>query len=307
MDNPAEIKPPRSPVKKKYGLLLAVAGLAFLALFVYFLVFYKLPSPYTLQDYKAISLSTHIYDRTGKLLYEFFKEQNRTAVKLKALPPYVYQASVAIEDKDFYRHNGISLVSGILRAIKDTVLRHNLQGGSTITQQLVKSALLTSERTVQRKIKEIVLALWVERIFAKDQILEMYLNQVPYGGSSYGVEEAARTYYNKHARELTLDEAALLAGLPQAPSLYSPYANPDLAIRRRNEVLEKMHEQRYISKEQKKQAQNALLTISPPKTNIHAPHFVFYVKSYLESLYGIKTVEEGGLKVVTTLDLDTQE
>ncbi|MBI3366418.1 transglycosylase domain-containing protein, partial [Candidatus Roizmanbacteria bacterium] len=174
-------------------------------------------------------------------------------------------------------------------------------------QQLVKSALLTPERTIQRKIKEIILALWTEQLFAKDQILEMYLNQVPYGGSSYGIEEASKVYFGKHAKELTLEESALLAGLPQAPSVYSPHVNPQLASVRRNEVLKAMKEQKYIDNETMQKAIATDIKTIPPKTAIKAPHFVFYVKSELESLYGIKVVEEGGFRVTTSLDLDIQD
>ncbi len=252
-------------------------------------------------------LSTHILDRNGRLLYEIYREQNRTPIKLKDLPFYVAQATIAVEDKDFYKHKGVSIVGGVIRAVKDMILTKKLQGGSTITQQLVKTALLTPERTIQRKIKEIILALWAENLFTKDQILEMYLNQVPYGGSAYGIEEAARTYFGKQAKDLTLEEAALLAGLPQAPSLYSPYINPDLALVRRNEVLTKMKELGYINESSKIKAQRSKLNIIPPKTSIKAPHFVFYIKQQLEQMYGIKEVEEGGLKVTTTLDLDIQQ
>ncbi len=266
----------------------------------------SLPSPDNIGKVNY-PLSTHIYDRNGKLLYEIYRDQNRTPVRLSELPEFVTQATVAIEDKDFYYHNGISIVSGILRALRETYTRHVIQGGSTITQQLVKSALLTPERTIQRKVKEIVLAIWTERLFSKNQILEMYLNQVPYGGSSYGIEEAATTYFSKHAKDLTISEAALLAGLPQAPSIYSPYINPDLAIQRRNEVLKKMYEQKYLSKAELIKSISEGIRITPPKTNIRAPHFVFYVKSILEKTYGIKTVEEGGLRVTTSLDLDIQE
>ncbi len=294
-------------INKKSVLIVGGLSFIFISIVVYFLIFYKLPSPYSLKDYKITPLSTHIYDRNGKLLYEIYRDQNRTPVSLKLLPTYIGKATIAIEDKDFYRHGGISLISGILRAIKDMILKHNLQGGSTITQQLVKSALLTPERTVQRKIKEIVLALWTEKVFTKDQILELYLNQVPYGGASYGIEEAAKLYFNKDAKKLTLLEAATLAGLPQAPSFYSPYNDPSLTVRRRNEVLLAMYNQKYIDEKTYKEAVKAPLDFKPLKTAIHAPHFVFYVKSQLESLYGINQVEEGGLKVTTTLDLDIQE
>jgi len=264
-----------------------------------------LPSPTNIGKVNY-PLSTHMYDRDGRLLYEFYRNENRTPIALADLPPYVAEATIAIEDKDFYRHIGVSLVSGILRAGREIIFHRSLQGGSTITQQLVKSALLTPERTITRKVKEIILALWTERIYTKNQILEMYLNQVPYGGTSYGIEEASRVYFNKSAKEVTLAEAALLAGLPQAPSLYSPFVNPDLVRARRNEVLTKMHEQGYITEKQKKKAEAEEIKIIPPKTNINAPHFVFYVKSLLEQTYGIQSVEEGGLRVITTLDLDLQ-
>jgi 1A family penicillin-binding protein len=265
----------------------------------------ELPSPYSIGkiNYPVSSL---IYDRNGKLLYEIYKSQNRTPVTLSQLPTYVVNSTVAIEDKDFYNHNGVALFSGVLRAIRETVVNRSLQGGSTITQQLVKSALLTPERTIERKAKEIILALWTERIYSKDKILEMYLNQVPYGGSSYGIQEAAKTYFGHDAKDLTLEEAALLAGLPQAPSVYSPYSNPKAAARRRNEVLQALEANGYIDRESRVQAQKAPVTVLPPKTSIKAPHFVFYVKSQLEDTYGISTVEEGGLRVTTTLDLDIQ-
>lgn len=278
-----------------------------LSLFLYFFIFYKLPTPYSLKNYKAIPLSTQIFDRNGKLLYEIYKDQNRTPVKLNDLPVYVGQASIAIEDKDFYKHGGVSIVSGILRAMRDMVLRQNLQGGSTITQQLVKGALLTSERTVIRKIREIVLALWTEKVFTKNEILELYLNQVPYGGASYGIEEAARLYFGKHAKDLTLVEAATLAGLPQAPTTYSPYNDPDLTAVRRNEVLKAMFQQKYIDETTYNKAIKTEVTYKPLQNTIKAPHFVFYVKSLLEAQYGITAIEQEGFRVTTTLDLDTQE
>lgn len=274
---------------------------------IYFFIFKDLPAASSLRNLKAIPFSTHMYDRNGKLLYEIYRDQNRTPVKVKDLKPYIYQAAIAIEDKDFYRHKGVSFISGILRSVKEMALHQSLQGGSTITQQLVKNALLTSERTLQRKIKEMILAINVEKQFSKQEILEMYLNQVPYGGSSYGIEEAAKTFFGKHAQNLALDEAALLAGLPQAPSLYSPYINPEFTKSRRNEVLTKMKEQGFISEAQKKASQSLPITVIPLKTIIYAPHFVFYVKSLLEKEYGADLVEQGGLKVTTTLDLDIQE
>lgn len=266
----------------------------------------NLPSPKTI-GLVNFQQSTHLYDRNGKLLYEIYRDQNRTPVKLKQLPVYVAQASIAIEDKTFYNHHGIAIVGGILRAMKDTYRTGELQGGSTLTQQLVKSALLTPERTFDRKLKEIFLAIWTERLYSKEQILEMYLNQVPYGGSAYGIEEAAKTYFGKHAKELSIAEAALLAGLPRGPSIYSPYVNPEFALNRRNDVLHRMYELGYITEDQKQTALNTKVVVKPPVTAIRAPHFVFYTKSELEKEYGIQRVEEGGFKVRTTLDLDIQE
>lgn len=265
----------------------------------------NLPSPYNIGKVNY-SLTTHILDRNGRLLYEVYRNENRTPVSLSELPDQILDATVAVEDKDFYKHKGVSLFSGIIRAAKDTIVKKKLQGGSTITQQLVKSSLLTPERTIQRKLKEIILALWAEKIYNKRQILEMYLNQVAYGGASYGIQEAAKTYFGKTAKELTLDESALLAGLPQAPSIYSPYINPDLALIRRNEVLKLMKNQKYINTDEYQDSIKKPLNIIPPKTTIKAPHFVFYVKQQLEDSFDIRTVEEGGLKVTTTLDLDIQ-
>jgi 1A family penicillin-binding protein len=265
-----------------------------------------LPSPQNIGKVNY-PLTTILYDRNGKLLYEIYRDQNRTPIELKNLPKHVYQAAIAIEDKDFYRHNGVSFFSGILRAAKEIVLTKKIQGGSTITQQLVKTALLSPERTLERKLKEMFLAMWAERLYTKDQILQMYLNQVPYGGSAYGIEEAAKIYFGKSANQLTISEAALLAGLPQAPSTYSPHVDPQLAMRRRNDVLREMKNQGYIDEKQFKIALADNPNVLPIANNLKAPHFVFYVKDQLEQQYGIQQVEEGGLRVTTTLDLDIQE
>ena len=266
----------------------------------------SLPSPKEIGKVNY-SLATHLNDRNGKLLYEIYEDEKRTPIDINKLPKYDYQASIAIEDKDFYNHKGVSLVSGILRAAKETFFRGSLQGGSTITQQLVKTALLTPERTVTRKIKEIILALWTEQMYTKDQILQMYINQVPYGGAAYGIQEAAKTYFGKDAKDLTIAEAALLAGLPQAPSDYSPFVNPQLAVTRRNEVLKNMLEQKYITKSEYEAALSTSLDVIKPEVSIKAPHFVFYVKDQLEKEFGSRMVEQGGLNVTTTLDLDIQQ
>ncbi|CAN5167337.1 hypothetical protein BH09PAT2_BH09PAT2_05600 [soil metagenome] len=278
-----------------------------LVMFVYqsYLFVMDLPSPKSIGTLN-FAQSTHLYDRNGKLLYEIYRDFNRTPVKLADLPPYILNATISSEDKNFYNHKGISFVGGILRGVKDTLATNTLQGGSTITQQLVKTALLTPDRTIERKVKEIILAIWTEQLYTKNQILEMYLNQVSYGGSAYGIEEASKIYFGKSAKYLNLPEAALLAGLTSAPSLYSPFVDKDLAIERRNFVLDLMYNSGYISKLEHDIAVKTELNIKPVETNIRAPHFVFYTKNFLENEYGSKQVEEGGFRVQTTLDLDIQ-
>lgn len=309
--------PPFLPLPKKIlprlSLLLKSRWplfLWFLPLIVIFLsyifIFKDLPSPAKLGNYD-IPVATKIYDRNGTLLFDIFAEENRTPVPLSEIPKHLQNATIAIEDKDFYKHGGINLVGGMIRASVASITGRQLQGGSTITQQLVKSALLTPERTVVRKIKEIILAFWVEILYPKDKILEMYLNQVPYGGTAWGIETAAENYFGKTSRNLTLPEAALLAGLPQAPTRYSPFgAHPELAVLRQQAVLRRMVEDGYTSQDEANTATNTDLKFKP-KTNIRAPHFVMYVKQLLVDKYGESLVERGGLKVTTTLDIDLQE
>lgn len=275
--------------------------------FLYLFIFKGLPSPKGLQNYKVIPVSSKIYDRKGILLYEIFKEQNRTPIKIKDLPDYVWQSTVAIEDAEFFKHGGISIFGGMLRAFKETVIfKKGLQGGSTITQQLVKSALLTPERTIQRKIKEVILALWTEQLLSKQEILELYMNQVPYGGVTYGIQEAAQTFFGKDAKDLKLHEAALLAGLPRAPSNYSPITNFDRAKKRQLEVLSRMREKNYITENIRLKVAKERIILTGPKDPIKAPHFVFYIRALLEKQYGTRLIEEGGLKITTTLDYDIQ-
>lgn len=297
---------PHLTVKLRYFVLGLFFAAAVLFLRESFIFVKSLPSPKLIGKVNY-PVSTQIYDRNGKLIYEIYRDQNRTPIKLSEIPKNVIEATIAIEDKDFFRHKGISFFSGIIRAMKETIVTKKLQGGSTITQQLVKSALLSPERTISRKVREAVLALWTERVYSKDQILEMYLNQVPYGGSSYGIEEAAKTYFGKNAKKLTLEEAAFLAGLPQAPTFYSPYQDPQLAIGRRNEVLKRMLELKYIKKDQYEKSLKSSLNVIPPNHIIKAAHFVFYVKSHLEAIYGARQIEERGFRVDTTLDLNLQE
>ena len=267
-------------------------------------LFWGIPLPTKLSS-PDIPVSTKLFDRNGKLIYEIFTDKRRTPIKLSELPPVVINATIAIEDKDFYKHQGFSF-TGIARAVFSTVFKQELQGGSTITQQLVKNALLTPERTIQRKIREVVLTVIVEGIYTKDQILEMYLNTIPYGGTSYGIEAASETYFGKNAKDLNLAEAALLSGLPQRPSTYSPFgAHPELASARQEEVLKQMVANKFISQEESDKAKEEELkyaSINPPQ----APHFALWIKEQLADKYGEKMVEQGGLRVNTTLDLDIQ-
>jgi 1A family penicillin-binding protein len=269
-------------------------------------LFKDLPTPGKIETtYQP--LTTQIFDRNGKLLYGIYAEQNRKPISLTEIPEYLKKATIAIEDKDFYHHKGFSL-PGILRAAFKTVFKKKLEGGSTITQQLVKSAALTQERTITRKIKELILSTLVEIKYSKDQILEMYFNQVPYGGTAWGIEAAAETYFAKPAKDLSLAESTLLAGLPAAPTRFSPFgANPQLAKDRQQAVLRRMVEDGYITKEEAEKAAEEKLQFAPQKTDILAPHFVMYIKEFLVEKYGQKMVEQGGLKVFTSLDLDIQE
>jgi penicillin-binding protein 1C len=265
-----------------------------------------LPDPHLLTA-RDVPVTTKIYDRNGVLLYELYADENRTPVQLAEIPAIVKNATIAIEDKDFYRHNGFSL-RGTIRALRETLLNDHVQGGSTITQQLIKTALLTPEITLKRKIKELVLSFWAERIYSKDKILEMYLNQVPYGGTSWGIESASETYFGKSVSKLTLGEAALLTGLPQAPTDYSPFgSHPEKTIERQHEVLQRMREDGYITKEQEEAAKKEQLRFKSPAVPIRAPHFVLYVKEYLIKRYGERQVLQGGLRVTTTLDSTLQD
>ncbi len=288
-------------------MLLLVIG--FLLLLFSTVIFFatQIPSPQDLTN-REVAQATKIYDRNGELLYDIYQNQNRTPIKLEDIPEHVKQATIAIEDKDFYQHSGFSM-AGITRSIFDLIFHRRVEGGSTLTQQLIKNALLSGERTITRKFKEFILAIQVERVYSKDQILEMYLNEIPYGGTAYGIEAAANLYFGKSAKDLNLAEASLLAGLPQRPSVYSPYGSkPELAKVRQEAVLRRMVEDGYISEEQADQAKEALLTYRTAQNEVgfKAPHFVLYVKEKLIEQFGDVLVEQGGLKVTTALDYSLQ-
>ena len=253
--------------------------------------------------------ATKIYDRNGELLYDVFADQRRTPVSLDNIPEHLKNATVAIEDKNFYRHSGFD-PTGIFRAVFNIVVHRRLQGGSTLTQQLVKNVLLTPQRTIPRKIKEFILAVQIESRYSKDEILQMYLNEAPYGGTAWGVEAAAETYFDKSVSELNLVESAILAGLPQRPSAYSPFGDdPKAYLGRTETVLRRMREDGYITADQEKAAVKQIKEVefTAEGLNFKAPHFVMYVKKQIEDRYGQRVVEQGGLKVTTTLDYQIQE
>ncbi len=286
--------------------LLFTAFILFGAAWVYDLTFKDLPSVTDISTRKQ-PLTTRILDRNGELLYRIYEDENRTLIPFEKIPPQVKYSTIAIEDRDFYHHHGIS-IKGILRAFLENSQGGNLQGGSTITQQLIKNRLLSPERTTKRKVREILLAIMMERAYTKDEILEMYLNEVAYGGSTYGIEEAAQQYFGKSATELSLAEASYLAGLPVAPSAYSPFSStPELGMNRQREVLRRMVEDGYITETQAEHARQIALQFRPNSIQIQAPHFVMYVKNLLAKEYGENIIAQGGLEVRTTLDLTTQK
>ncbi len=308
--------------KKLYTLsniayvLLIILLVGMFSVIIIFAVFSRdLPNPNQLLE-RSYELSSRFYDRNGTLLYEVYGDKNRVLVKLNDVSPYVAHATLSVEDSEFYLHKGYSL-KGILRALKNIVFGGDLQGGSTITQQAIKNTLLTQERTLVRKIKELILSLQLENRYTKDEILQMYLNESPYGGLNYGIYSASKAYFNKEPSQLTLAESAYLAGLTQSPSYYSQFGpTPEAGIDRKNYVLYLMHERgwvesdgkrHYLSDEEYEQARNEVLKFDTAKIPLEAPHFTYYVKQYLIDILGQDAVEMGGLNVKTTLDLETQK
>ncbi|MCL5784478.1 MAG: PBP1A family penicillin-binding protein [Patescibacteria group bacterium] len=291
------------------GLVLLFSGYGFLVM----KLATQLPSPTQLTSTQR-PLTTQILDRHGQLLFQFYEGRNSKPIKLEELPSSLVDATIAIEDKHFFTHPGIDPL-GVARAfIKDLTSHRNnsqdegLQGGSTITQQLIKNTLLTPDQTITRKIKEAVLAFWAERIYSKKEILQMYFNEAPYGGPAWGIEAAAEMYFGKQAKDLNLAESSYLAGLPAAPTQYSPYGiHPEQGKQRQSEVLRRMVEDGYITRQQADESFKQQLSFRPPTQDIRAPHFVMYIRSLLASKYGERVVSQGGLKVTTTLDLNIQE
>jgi penicillin-binding protein 1C len=250
--------------------------------------------------------STRIFDRNGKLLYEIYVDRKYDPVELEQIPEVVKEATLAVEDEGFYSHGGFRVVSMGKAAYEAAFEGKQVRGGSTITQQLIKNVLLTPERTVSRKLKEIVLAVFVEARYTKDEIFELYLNNISYGGTAWGIQSAAQKYFGKNVWELSLAETSMLAGLPSAPSVYSPLVDLSLAKERQKHVLNRMYDLGYITKKELLLAYEEELYFAEQGEFIKAPHFVHFVRHELEKMYGKRMVEYGGLNVTTTLDLDLQ-
>jgi len=289
------------------NVFLMLGALGF-GIFIY--IYFKSPIAASLVKRQSPQ-TTIIYDRTGQhILYEIHGEENRIVLTHDEIPDSIRIATIAAEDDNFYHHFGIDFFS-ILRAIKNNFQKNNMsQGASTITQQLARNAFLGREKTFSRKIIELVIAIKIEKKYTKDQILDMYLNEVPYGSNAYGIETASKTFFGKNATDLTLDEAALLAALPKATSYYSPYGNHlnELIFRQQN-IITRIGTLKLADTATVDEAKANLITekIIPFTAEIDSPHFVFYARDELEKQFGTEMLEQGGLRVYTTLDYDKQK
>ncbi|MBC8464907.1 MAG: penicillin-binding protein [Parcubacteria group bacterium] len=289
-------------------IVLFSVGLVSLGALLLWAALIPLPDFHAFEE-RVVAQSTKIYDRTGEvLLYDVHEDITRTVVDGNEIAQVMKDATIAIEDATFYEHAGVRPLATLRAVFLQPVRGKGVQGGSTITQQVIKNTLLTNERTVQRKIKEWVLSFRLEQVYSKDDILTLYLNEAPYGGTIYGIEEASLAFFGVNASELTLPQAAVLAALPQAPTYYSPYGNNTPALgERKNLVLYRMFEEGMISEKEYSDAKKEEIVFLPQRdTGIKAPHFVMYVISYLEETYGKEVIEQGGLEVITTLDYELQ-
>ncbi len=283
--------------------------LILLSFIIFWISTFKIPTPESVNE-RRVSESTKIYDKTGEfLLYDTGGDTRRSIVSIDEISPYIKNATIAIEDKEFYTHIGIKPKS-FLRAVLVNLFSLNFsQGGSTITQQVVKNSILTSEKLISRKLKEWVIAIKLEKTINKNQILEMYLNEIPYGGVIYGVEEASQNFFNKDSSNVSLAEAAYLAALPKAPSFYSPYGkNRQKLDERKNLVLKEMFKSGFITEEELEEAKKEnVVFINKKDFSIKAPHFIFYIIEILNKKYGEDFIKKGGLKITTSLDYKLQE
>lgn len=288
----------------------AIIGALLIGGFFIWIATLKIPTLDNFTERKVAS-STQIYDRNGVILYDVHENIRRTVVQGNTIDSDIKEAVIAIEDKDFYSHQGIKITS-IIRGTISQFLPGSFvrqSGGSTITQQVIKNTLLNSEKRISRKVKEWILSLKLEQVMNKEDILSLYLNEAPYGGAVYGVEQGAKTFFGKSSSDVTIAEAAYLAAIPNAPSYYSPYGkNKKLLDDRKNLVLKKMQEQGYITQEEYVQAKDEVVVFKPlSDSSGKALHFVDYIRSYLEETYGKESLTVDGLKVTTTLDWKLQE
>ncbi len=280
-------------------------GLLFIGLLAW--VSKDLPNPDGVLK-REVTVSTKIYDRTGEtVLYDIHGNIKRTLISFDEVPEHVKQAVLSAEDRNFYKHKGFSIF-GIARSAIKNILTGSRVGGSTLTQQFVKNAILTNEKTYTRKIKELLISYQIEKRFSKDEIFSMYLNEIPYGSVIYGIEAASQSFFGKSAKDLSLAEGAILASIPQLPTYYSPYGNnKDKLLIRQRYILDSMAELGYITKDQAESAKNEKITFKPLNENIIAPHFVMYIKELLSDKYGETFINQEGLKVYTTIDLEKQK
>ncbi|MBI1911599.1 MAG: PBP1A family penicillin-binding protein [Deltaproteobacteria bacterium] len=287
-------------------LLFATIALIITGFGTYFYFTRGLPSLETLQDYHP-NLVTTVYSHDGRVIGEFYIER-RIVVPLEKMPPHLVNAFLAAEDTKFFEHKGIDYTSIFRALLKNVMAGKVVQGGSTITQQLAKS-ILSSERKLSRKVREAILAFRIEKNLNKDEILHLYLNQIYFGNGAYGIQTAAETYFGKDVEELDLAECALLAGLPKAPSKYSPHANYDLAKKRQEFILGRMVEEKFITIEQAQAALNRKLRIRPKKSDSLgvAPYFTEEIRKYMEDKYGVDALYKDGLEIFTTLDVEMQK
>jgi membrane peptidoglycan carboxypeptidase len=292
--------------------LLAIAAVTLVAsgIFILWVASLRIPALEDISE-RRIDKSTKIYDRTGEiLLYDMSRDVRRILVPLEDISPYAKAAAIAIEDKDFYLHNGFQWTSFVRAVLVNLSTISFSQGGSTITQQVVKNSILTKDKTPTRKLKELILALKLEKVLTKDEILSFYLNEIPYGGTIYGIEEAAQSFFGKSSSLLTLAESAYLASLPKAPTYYSPYGShrPELEARK-NLVLREMLANNFISEDEYQSAIDEVVEFRPRQNigGIKAPHFVFFVIDYLAKKYGEDIVSDSGFKIITTLDYSMQQ
>jgi 1A family penicillin-binding protein len=294
-----------------FSIILFAGGIILAAGVLFWVSTLEIPDLSAFEERRVLQ-STKIYDRTGEiLLYDLHQDVRRTVVPFENISRHLKNATIAIEDDNFYNHFGIEPLS-IVRAVVANFQKGDLlggQGGSTITQQVIKNSILQKEKTVTRKVKEWILAIKLERILSKDEILSIYLNESPYGGTMYGVEEAAQSFFGKSASDVTLAEAAYMAALPQLPTFYSPYGNNKASLDQRKDlVLQRMLLKGFITEEEYNEAKDTIVEFQPQAlTGIRAPHFVMFIREYLAEKYGEEALAERGLRVITTLDWELQK